>query len=241
MTEEEQVGPIISEKGRNDKGEVVYSDRRIYMQLLVFTGVSDEDALTAALSDSDLQGVLYRDVNDPQGVALLTASVETDFFPGPLRTFLRESAFNRLSLKDEMTMIGRSYTIGYESDLDHVLVNRPLFRITNPDWPWAIWYPLRRSGAFSKLDQKEQNEILMEHGRIGMSFGEADYAHDIRLACHGLDRNDNDFLIGLLGKDLYPLSAVVQTMRKTRQTSEFLTSLGPFFVGKVIWQSQPGS
>jgi chlorite dismutase len=26
-------------------------------------------------------------------------------------------------------------------------------------------------------------------------------------------------------------------MRKTRQTSEFLERLGPFFIGKAIWQS----
>ena len=37
-----------------------------------------------------------------------------------------------------------------------------------------------------------------------MSFGAADLAHDIRLACHGLDTNDNDFVVGLIGKDLYP-------------------------------------
>ena len=51
-----------------------------------------------------------------------------------------------------------------------------------------------------------------------MAFGAADYAHDVRLACHGLDRDDNDFVIGLIGKDLFPLSAVVQSMRKTQQT-----------------------
>ena len=43
--------------------------------------------------------------------------------------------------------------------------------------------------------------------------------------------------IGLLSDQLFPLSAIVQTMRKTRQTSEFLTSLGPFFVGKAVWKS----
>ncbi len=48
--------------------------------------------------------------------------------------------------------------------------------------------------------------ILAEHGTIGMSYGAADYAHDIRLACHGLDKHDNDFIVGLLGKELYPLS-----------------------------------
>ena len=73
--------------------------------------------------------------------------------------------------------------------------------------------------------------ILAEHGTIGMSFGAGDYAHDIRLACHGLDKDDNDFVVGLIGKDLYPLSAIVQTMRKTQQTSLYLERLGPFFVG----------
>ena len=75
--------------------------------------------------------------------------------------------------------------------------------------------------------------ILAEHGTIGMSFGVGDYAHDIRLACHGLDKDDNDFVIGLIGKDLYPLSAIVQTMRKTQQTSLYLERLGPFFVGRA--------
>ena len=76
-----------------------------------------------------------------------------------------------------------------------------------------------------------------EHGPIGKRYGFAGLAADIRLACHGLDKHDNDFVIGLLGPDLFPLSAVVQEMRKTEQTSQFLDSLGPFFIGKVAWQS----
>ena len=57
-----------------------------------------------------------------------------------------------------------------------------------------------------------------------MAFGAADYAHDVRLACHGLDRDDNDFVIGLIGKDLFPLSALVQAMRKTQQTRSTSTA-----------------
>jgi chlorite dismutase len=38
---------------------------------------------------------------------------------------------------------------------------------------------------------------------------------------------------------LHPLSHIVQTMRKTKQTSEFIQSLGPFFVGHAVWQSVP--
>jgi chlorite dismutase len=62
--------------------------------------------------------------------------------------------------------------------------------------------------------------------------------HDVRLACFGLDRDDNDFVIGLIGKELHPLSAVVQAMRNTQQTSRYLDRLGPFFVGRAIWQSE---
>ena len=109
----------------------------------------------------------------------------------------------------------------------------------NPEWKWAVWYPLRRSGRFAQLPAEEQRVILAEHGTIGMSFGAGDYAHDIRLACHGLDKDDNDFVIGLIGKDLFPLSAIVQTMRKTQQTALYLERLGPFFVGRAVWQAVP--
>ena len=134
-------------------------------------------------------------------------------------------------------MLGRTYSIGYEPDLRDVLIERPRRTVLNPDWPWAIWYPLRRNGAFAQLPADEQRIILAEHGQLGKAFGSADYAHDIRLASHGLDRDDNDFVIGLIGKDLFPLSAIVQTMRKTQQTALYLDRLGPFFVGRALWQS----
>ena len=44
----------------------------------------------------------------------------------------------------------------------------------------------------------------MEHGGIGMAFGRAGLGYDIRLACHGLDRDDNDFVVGLLGPRAAP-------------------------------------
>ena len=56
-------------------------------------------------------------------------------------------------------------------------------------------------------------------------------------SCHGLDVHDNDFVIGLVGRQLHPLSHLVQAMRKTTQTSQYLQTLGPFFVGHALWQS----
>jgi chlorite dismutase len=131
-------------------------------------------------------------------------------------------------------MLGRSYSTGYEQDLEYWLLRRPRETIMNEAWPWAVWYPLRRKGGFERLDPREKGGILREHGGIGRAYGEADFAHDVRLACHGLDQNDNDFVIGLIGKNLHPLSHVVQAMRATRQTAEFMEEMGPFFVGHAV-------
>src|SRR5262249_48477036 len=164
----------------------------------------------------------------------LTRRPET--FVAQVRPALNSGPCEGLTLKPQYTMMGRTYSLGYEPDLTETLLDRPRRTVLNPAWGWAVWYPLRRSGRFAQLSDQEQRTILAEHGAIGMSFGAADYAHDIRLACHGLDRDDNDFVIGLIGKDLFPLSAVVQAMRKTQQTALYLDRLGPFFTGRVVWQ-----
>ncbi|GIV61620.1 chlorite dismutase family protein [Rhodocaloribacter litoris] len=230
-------GLDLSEKGRTETGETTSLDRRLFMQLLVFGNCYETLPLIDALETAGIQGVLYEDVNDPYGVGLLTFDEDPGYFIETLRPFLRSAPFRSLTPKPEFTMMGRTYSIGYERDLEEVLLHRPRRHVCNPEWPWAIWYPLRRSGAFEKLSAEEQRTILMEHGGIGRAYGRANYAHDVRLSCHGLDRLDNDFVTGLMGPALYPLSAIVQHMRKTRQTSEFLTRLGPFFVGRVAWQA----
>jgi chlorite dismutase len=228
--------PDLREKGRDAAGQVISSDRRLYMQLLAFGECSDVQAVIKAVRGLNGPVAVYRDFNDPMGIALMGAAESPEFFLGPWRDLFHQPVFGDLMPKPEYTMFGRSYSIGYEGDLDHVLVNRPVQRLTNPEWPWAVWYPLRRAGAFERLEAKEQKAILGEHGQLGALFSAGDLGYDIRLDCRGLDKNDNDFLIGLIGKELFPLSAMVQAMRKTRQTSEFLESLGPFFIGKAIWQ-----
>lgn len=228
--------PDLSEKGRDARGQVIKSDRRLFMQLLAFGECTDIDAVIGAVKTLRGPAAVYRDLNDPSGIAVMSASVDPDYFLGPWRDLFQKPEFADLLPKPEFTMLGRSYSIGYEADLEHVLVNRPIQRLTNPDWPWAVWYPLRRAGAFERLPAEEQRAILGEHGKLGALFSAGDLGYDIRLDCRGLDTNDNDFVIGLIGKELFPLSAMVQAMRKTRQTSEFLEKLGPFFIGKAAWQ-----
>ena len=230
--------PDLSEKGGIKNGQPQKSDRRLFMQLLAFGGCPDARPLVDELERSGVSGVLYEDVNDPRGIALLTFSEDPNAFVDRVRPILNGTAFAPLTQKPEFTMLGRTYSIGYEPDLNDVLLDRPRRTVLNPAWKWAVWYPLRRNGRFAQLPPEEQRVILAEHGTIGMSFGAGDLAHDIRLACHGLDKSDNDFVIGLIGKELFPLSAVVQTMRKTQQTALYLDSLGPFLVGRALWQSQ---
>jgi len=230
--------PDLSEKGGLKGGVPQRSDERLFMQLMAFGGCQDVAEIVKAVSSAGIVGAVYEDVNDPRGIALLSVSPDPSYFLDTVRPMLNAGAFTGLTLKPEYTMMGRTYSIGYEPDLRDTLIERPKRTVLNPDWRWGVWYPLRRSGRFSQLSPEEQRTILAEHGAIGMTFGAADLAHDIRLACHGLDRDDNDFVIGLIGKDLFPLSAVVQSMRKTQQTSLYLDRLGPFFVGRAVWQSE---
>src|SRR5438105_7929043 len=229
--------PDLSEKGGLKDGRPQSSDVRLFMQLLAFGGCNDASAVGQHLERAGLEVVVYEDVSDPKGIGILTVARDPATFVEAARSALRTGPCAALTLKSELTMLGRTYSLGYEPDLHDTLIERPRRTVLNRDWRWSVWYPLRRSGSFAQLPDQQQRTILAEHGAIGKSFGAGDYVHDVRLACHGLDRSDNDFVIGLIGKDLFPLSAVVQAMRKTQQTALYLDRLGPFFVGRAIWQA----
>ena len=226
--------PDLSERGGLKNGEPQRSDTRLFVQLVAFTGCRDANGAAAQLSSLPLQTVVYEDLNDPTGIGILGLSTDPNAFVDSLRPALTQGPFASMVQRHELTMFGRTYALGYEPDLHETLVERPRRSVLNPEWRWGIWYPLRRSGAFEQLPVGQQRTILAEHGTIGMAFGAGDYAHDIRLACHGLDRSDNDFVVGLVGRELFPLSAVVQAMRKTQQTALYLDRLGPFFVGRKV-------
>ncbi|MEM1055725.1 MAG: chlorite dismutase family protein [Bacteroidota bacterium] len=230
-------GLDLSERGKTAEGAPKTLDRRLFVQFLAYTHCDDPARLADAAEASGVGGVVYQSAQDPRGVGVITFHEDPTFFVEDGRALHTSEAFAGLVPVPALTMLGRTYSIGYEQDLLGTLVARPVKTMTNPDWPWAVWYPLRRSGRFEREPREEQRKMLMEHGGIGRAFGRGDYAHDVRLACHGLDPNDNDFIAGLVGKDLFPLSAVVQKMRSTRQTAEFIDNLGPFFAGHAVWQS----
>ncbi len=238
IQEQRPAGVDLRERGRDKSGNTLYLDARLFMQLQVFTGSDNAQLVADACARHELRGAVYVNVLDPYGVGVLAISEDEEYFAATLRAILQDDPFSHLKIRPEHALFGRTYAIGYESDLEEVLLKRPQRYVANPEWPWAVWYPLRRRGAFEELTSQERRTILMEHGGVGHAYGKADHAHDIRLACHGMDTSDNDFVVGLLGKSLYPLSAIVQRMRQTRQTSRYLSQMGPFFVGRAVWKSE---
>jgi len=231
--------PVVTdlrERGRAADGSVQFSERRLFMSFSAFGGARDFPRLIKTLEAAKIPAALYADLHDPRGAGLLTMSEDPSFFVGELRKFFNAGPFADLELKPSYAMAGRTYALGHEPNLDDWLVDRPRRVALDPEWPWAVWYPLRRTGAFAALPAEEQTKMLREHGAIGHAFGSAGLGKDIRLDCHGMDPADNDFVIGLLGQALHPLSVLVATMRKTKQTSGYIEHMGPFFVGKAVWQ-----
>jgi hypothetical protein len=227
----------MAEKGAPVDGVPQSLDARLYLQLHVFTGCFDVAPVIESVRGSGLEGVVYLDVNDPRGVGVLLLSEDEEVFTGRARSLLLGQPFSGLTPRPELTMMGRTYGSGREEDLRDWLLVKARRNAFNPDFRFHVWYPLRRLGEFNRLSRDEQGKMMLEHAVIGKAFGTAGQAYDIRLECHGLDGNDNDFVLGLLSPRLYPLSRLVKDMRHTRQTAEFIERMGPFFVGRVAYQS----
>jgi hypothetical protein len=225
----------VHEYGGKRDGARQSMNRRLYMQLLVFESDANPEQEARALADrlrqSDVPSVVYADTLDPRSVGLLTWSEDPAHFVRRVRAQVQSAT---LHPRRDFAMMGRTYATGHEPDLEHALLRRAVENVTREGYPWHVWYPLRRSGEFARLEAHDQGQILREHATIGMAYGAQELAHDVRLACHGIDAGDNEFVIGLVGRELHPLSHLVQAMRKTRQTSEFIAKMGPFFVGYVL-------
>jgi chlorite dismutase len=225
----------VQEYGGKRDGARQTMNRRLFLQLLVYEVDEKADregrALAGRLREARIPAVVYSDTMDPRSIGVLTWSEDPAHFVRSVRPHLQSSA---LRPRRDFAMLGRTYATGHEPDLEHALLRRAVENVMNDAYPWHVWYPLRRKGEFSNLEPHQQGQILREHAQLGMAYGAQELAHDIRLACHGLDAGDNEFVIGLVGRELHPLSHLIQAMRKTRQTSEFIAKMGPFFVGCVL-------
>jgi chlorite dismutase len=232
----------VNEYGGRRDGVRQSMNRRLFMQLFVFDvpegGRPDDVAKRTAdqLREKKIGGVVYADAMTPRGLGLLTWSEDPAHFVRTVRPLFSADPLAGVVLRPSYSMIGRTYSTGHEPDLEFVLLRRAIGNVLDAAYDWHVWYPLRRTGEFARLEPLDQSHILREHAALGMAYGQAELAHDIRLACYGLDAGDNEFVIGLVGRELHPLSHLVQAMRKTRQTSMYIEKMGPFFVGHAAYR-----
>jgi len=238
--------PELREVGAPDSttGERQFMTRRLYMQMRVLDiDLKSTTSIDSFLSDlksllTTIPSVIYMDAVSNNSIGVLTWSENPSFFVDILNPLLANSKIaSKFTERTGWTMFGKSYSNGHEKDLEEFLFKKPIRNATRDDWDWAIWYPLRRKGPFYVQPPSDQCSMLLTHAAIGKAFSDLNAAHDIRLKCFGMDGKDNEYIVGLVGDDFHGLSRVVEEMRKTRHTAEFLESLGPFFVGKKIWKS----
>ena len=143
------------------------STRRLFVQLQVFRGCTDVRPLISALERSEIEAVLYLDVNDPRGVGVLALSEDPNLLVTGLRDVFNLPPFADLAHRPEFTMLGRTYASGHEVDLEDWLLARPRRVLANPELGWAVWYPLRRTGAFAPRAQGAGGHSCASTGSSG--------------------------------------------------------------------------
>src|SRR5437773_9604999 len=109
--------PDLREKSTGPKGEAQILEKRLFIQLQVYTGCDRPESLAAELKESGLEALLYLDVNDPKGVGVLSMSEDPATFTGELRRVLTHGHFAGLQHRPKFTMIGRTYATGREPNL----------------------------------------------------------------------------------------------------------------------------
>src|SRR5262245_53969011 len=142
MTTEQPAKVDVSERGNNAEGQPITLDRRLFVQLLGFScepGLPPGEAvqqLAKKFEQTPVGSVIYRDVNHPRGLALLSFTEDPSHFVTEVQPAL-ESLGAGLTARPELSMLGRTYSTGYEQDLEYWLLRRPRETALNANWPWA--------------------------------------------------------------------------------------------------------
>ncbi len=161
----------VNEYGGKKEGVKQSTNRRLFMQLLVFRVPSGApDAIGAELVKTlrarKIPGVVYADTMDPRGLALLSWGDDPARFVRDVRPLFGEALLASVELRHDFAMLGRTYSTGHEPELEWSLLRRPIENVTNEAYRWHVWYPLRRKGAFAKLEPIDQSHILREHASM---------------------------------------------------------------------------
>src|SRR5687767_13165143 len=114
--------PDLSEKGGLKGGQPQRSDERLYMQLLAYSGCDDVRAVADWIARAHIDAVVYEDLNDPRGIAIVKLSTDPGDFLDVVRPLLATGPMAGLTVRPDLTMFGRTYSLGYEPDLRSALI-----------------------------------------------------------------------------------------------------------------------
>ena len=119
-----QEGIDVTERGKDSDGNSIALDRRLFMQFLAFGKCRQPELIIQKLEEADFSSalVLYLDINDPYGIGILAAHEDPEFYVSKWRAMLNEPPFVEVRPKPSLTMFGRTYSIGYENDLEETLI-----------------------------------------------------------------------------------------------------------------------
>jgi chlorite dismutase len=202
------------------------ADSSLFMQLLVFTDCSEIKPLLLPLKHLPLDCVVYKDLNDPQGFALLAVADDPELFVTDLRDVLCSRLFRVLMQRHDLTMTGRTWGDA-NSNIDQLEAV-----VKDEEWAWVLWYPMRGTPAFAALNEAEQVAVLDGiTSSTGLNAG--DFGH-VRLKSHALDRDGNEFIHGVHARSPHDLSRFIEAFTRAEQHAEHIASAGPFFIGRDV-------
>lgn len=202
------------------------TESSLFVQLLVFTDCVEIKPLLLPLDHLSMGCVVYKNFNDPRGVALLAATHDPELIVTDLRDVVCSRAFRILMRRPDLTMTGRTWdgTNQHSDQLEAV--------VKNQERPWGLWYPMRGTPAFASLDEAEQGTVL---DSITSAAGlNVDAFSQIWLKSHALDCDGNEFVHGVHASSPRHLSRFVEAITRSEQYAKHIASAGPFFVGRVV-------
>jgi chlorite dismutase len=210
------------------------SDNTLFLQLQIFDiePAAGPRAMVSALSrrlrEKRIDGVIYGDANDHRGIGLLTWAADPGDILDNVHALLGGKRFSALTPRPGWVMFGR-----VSGD---AAANTPEV-LLNGDRNWAAWYPVRNKAEWALLDDAAQAKVHKAHGTVAKSFTDDGRVAYVRLACHGIDPEDNDQIFGLTAGSLMDISLLQEAMRGTAQVATHVSKMGPVFVGRKIWQN----
>src|SRR4051812_5678732 len=136
----------VNEYGGKKDGVRQSTNRRLFMQLLVFRTNAGTPAradavgadLLALLRERKIPGVVYADTMDPRSLGLLTWGEDPARFVRDVRPLFGEPLLANVELRHDFGMLGRSYATGHEPELEWTLLRRPIENATNEAYPWHV-------------------------------------------------------------------------------------------------------